>query len=363
MIDFLVVGCGLAGMTTARILADYGCRILIIDKRDHIGGNIYDYYNNDGILIHKYGPHIFHTNNERVWTFISRFTKWRNYQHKVLAYINGRYVPLPININTINLLYHKHYNTDTIEEFFNQVKINIKEINNSKDVIISQVGEELYQLFFEKYTKKQWGLYPNELNKEVTGRIPVRRNYDNRYFTDIHQGIPLNGYTKMAQEMLHHSNITVLLNTNYLAIKNQIKCRKIIFTGCIDDYFDNIYGRLSYRSLHFEEETYDKEFYQKAGVVNYPNDFPFTRITEYKYLTGQKCHKTTIVKEFPCAAGEPYYPIPRDENQRLYKKYRKIDTEGNVFFAGRLGTYSYLNMDEVIVQAMDLCKILSGLKK
>lgn len=355
MFDYLIVGCGLSGMTASRVLAEKGHKVLIVDKRNHIGGNIYDYYNEEGILIHKYGPHIFHTNNKEVFEFLSRFTEWREYQHKVLSYVNGMLVPMPINLDTINMLYGTNYNSLTIKDFFNSVKENVDEINNSKDIIVSQVGEELYRLFFEGYTKKQWNLYPYELAKEVTSRVPTRSNRDSRYFTDKYQGMPKYGYTKMAENIINHENIKIMLNTTYKEIKEEINYSKIIFTGCIDEFFEEKYGKLPYRSLNFIEETYDKEFYQQVGVVNYPNDYDYTRITEYKYFTGQKHDKTTIMKEISSADGEPYYPIPKPENKALYNKYKKdADSNENVYFLGRLGTYSYMNMDSIVAQALDL---------
>lgn len=357
MFDYLIVGCGLSGMTASRVLAEKGHKVLIVDKRNHIGGNIYDYYNEEGILIHKYGPHIFHTNNEDVWRFLSRFTEWKEYQHKVLSYINGMLVPMPINLDTINMLYGTNYNSLTIGTFFDGIKENVEEIKNSKDVIVSQVGEELYKLFFEGYTKKQWDLYPYELGKEVTSRIPTRTNRDSRYFTDKYQAIPKHGYTQMAENILNHRNIKVMLNTCYEEINYEVNYLKVIFTGCIDEFFYEKYGKLPYRSLKFIEETYDKEFYQQVGVINYPNDYDYTRITEYKYLTGQKHDKTTIIKEVSSATGDPYYPIPKHENKELYNMYKKeAENNENVYFLGRLGTYSYMNMDAVVYQALKFCE-------
>lgn len=354
MFDYLVVGCGLAGMTASRVLAEKGKKILIVDKRNHIGGNIYDYYNENEILIHKYGPHIFHTNNKEVYEFLSRFTEWREYQHRVLSFINGNLVPMPINLDTINMVYGTNYDSFTVKEFFENVKQSDIEIKNSKDVIVSQVGEELYKLFFEGYTKKQWDMYPYELGKEVTSRIPTRTNRDNRYFTDRYQGMPKYGYTKMAESMINHNNIKVMLNTSFEEIKDEIKYSKVIFTGCVDEYFDKKYGKLPYRSINFVEETYDKEQYQPVGVVNYPNDYDYTRITEYKYLTGQINSKTTIMKEFSCSDGEPYYPVPKACNKELYEKYRnEAEKLENVYFLGRLGTYNYMNMDKVVEQALN----------
>jgi UDP-galactopyranose mutase len=354
MFDFLVVGCGLAGITASRVLAEKGHKVLIVDKRNHIGGNIYDYYNEEGILIHKYGPHIFHTNSKVVYEFLSKFTEWREYQHRVLAYANGQLLPMPINLDTINMLYSTNYDSVTIKDFFNSVKVNIEEISNSKDVIVSQVGEDLYKLFFEGYTKKQWDLYPYELGKEVTSRVPTRHNRDPRYFTDRYQGMPKYGYTKMAENILNNENIKVMLNTTYEEIKGEINYSKIIFTGCIDEFFEEKYGKLPYRSLNFIGETYDKKFYQTVGVVNYPNDYDYTRITEYKHLTGQKHDKTSIMKEISSATGEPYYPIPKPENKELYNTYKKdADFNDNVYFLGRLGTYSYMNMDAIVMQALE----------
>lgn len=357
MFDFLVVGSGLAGMTVSRLLAEKGKKVLIIDKRNHIGGNTYDYYNEEGILIHKYGPHIFHTNNKKVFEFLSRFTEWREYQHKVLSYVNGMFVPMPINLDTINMLYNTNYDSLTIKDFFNSVRENLQVINNSKDVIVSRVGEELYKLFFEGYTKKQWDLYPYELGKEVTSRVPTRYNRDSRYFTDKYQGLPKHGYTKMAENIINHKNIKIMLNTTFEEIRSEVKYSKVIFTGCIDEFFKEKHGKLSYRSLKFMEETYDKEFYQSVGVVNYPNDYDYTRITEYKYLTGQNHEKTTIMKEISRAIGEPYYPIPKAENKYIYDLYKaEAENVKNVYFLGRLGTYSYMNMDTVVYQAMEFCE-------
>ncbi|NLM97163.1 MAG: UDP-galactopyranose mutase [Halanaerobiaceae bacterium] len=360
MFDYLIVGSGLAGTTSARLLAEFGKKILVIEKRLHPGGNVYDYYNEHGILVHKYGPHIFHTNYKDVWDFLSRFTEWRNYQHRVLSYVNGQYLPMPINLDTINKLYNTNYNSFTIPHFFNKVKEDI-EINNSRDMVISKVGVELYELFFKGYTKKQWDLYPEELDKEVTARIPIRYNRDDRYFTDKYQGIPINGYTNMINNMLVHENICILLKTDYKEVVNWIEYKKMIYTGPIDYFFDYKYGKLPYRSLEFKFETLDQKYYQQVGTVNYPNDYDFTRITEFKHLTGQKSMKTTIVKEYPKEEGEPYYPIPRKENVDLYNLYKKeADKLDNIYFVGRLAKYKYANMDVVIKDAIELVKEVEG---
>ncbi|MBE6068687.1 MAG: UDP-galactopyranose mutase [Clostridium lundense] len=360
MFDYLIVGCGLSGVSCSRLLAEQGKKVLIIDKRNHIGGNAYDYYNKDGILIHKYGPHIFHTNSKEVWEFLSSFTQWRDYKHKVLSYVSGKQVPMPINLDTINILYGTSYTVNNINEFYDKIKENNIEVKNAKDMVVSKVGEDLYELFFKGYTKKQWDLYPEELEKEVTARIPIRNNRDDRYFTDRYQGIPLYGYTKMVENMLNHPNIYIMLNTDYKDIKNEIKYSKLIYTGCTDEFFDYKLGKLPYRSIRFEEETLDIEFYQSVGTVNYPNDYDFTRITEYKHLTGQKSNKTTIMKEYSCSEGEPYYPIPQSKNIKLYNKYKEeIDKLFDTYFLGRLGTYKYLNMDAIVLQAMEFVKDIS----
>lgn len=360
MFDYLIVGAGFSGSVSARILAEKGKKVLIIDKRSHIGGNCYDYYNEAGILVHKYGPHIFHTNSKIVWEFLSRFTKWYLYQHKVLSYVNGMLVPMPINVDTINKLYGENYSCSNIDKFYDSVKVKDIEVKNAKDMVISKVGEELYHMFFEGYTRKQWGVPPEELEKEVTARIPTRSNRDDRYFTNIYQGMPLYGYTKLFENMLDHKNIHIMLNSDFKSIKEEIKYKNLIYTGCADEYFDYKYGNLPYRSINFEFETLNEEYYQPVGTVNYPNDYDFTRITEFKYLTGQKTNSTTIMREYSSAEGEPYYPVPQKKNQELYLMYeREAEKLSNVYFIGRLGQYKYMNMDVVIEEAMKLIDKIS----
>ena len=362
MFDFLIVGCGLSGATCARLLAEKGQRVLVVEKRNHIGGNVYDYYNEDGILVHKYGPHIFHTKEKRVWDFLSKFTKWRLYQHRVLAYVDGMYLPMPINLDTINMMYGTDYDYKTIGEFFVEVREEKDYIGNAEDMVISKVGRELYEKFFLGYTKKQWGLAPHELEKEVTARIPIRHNRDSRYFTDPYQGIPQQGYTKLVETMLYHPRISILLNTDYKEILSEINFDSLIFTGPVDDYFDHKFGKLPYRSLGFEFETHDLDYFQPVATVNYPNDYEFTRITEFKHMTGQKVEKTTIVKEYPQPEGEPYYPIPCPRNRELYRLYAEEAQKLNkVYFTGRLATYKYANMDIVVKDAMDLVELISGI--
>jgi len=358
--DDLIVGCGLSGTTCARLLAERGRRVLVIDKRNHIGGNVYDCYNDDGILIHRYGPHIFHTQFKQVWDFLSRFTQWRLYQHRVLTFVCGRLVPMPINLDTINLLFNTSYTEQTIGDFYENVKNDAMPIENAKDMVVSKIGEHLYDLFFRGYTKKQWDLYPEELEPEVTARIPIRYNRDDRYFSDPYQGIPIGGYTPTVARMLDHPLIHVMLNTEYQLIKNAIPVKRTIYTGPIDGYFDHQYGKLPYRSVEFQFETIDAPNYQPTATVNYPNDYDFTRITEYKWMTGQIHPKTTIVREYTTAEGEPYYPVPRGENKVLYGKYETLASkEKDVYFTGRLGNYQYLNMDLVIRKALELVERLA----
>lgn len=365
MFDYLIVGAGLAGGTLAeRLACDSNKKILLVDRRDHIGGNTFDYYNEHEILVHRYGPHIFHTNSKEVFKYMSRFTQWRHYEHRVLASVDGMQVPIPINLTTINMLYGLDLNSEQVEFFFQSKAEKKGKIRTSEDVVLSKVGKELYEKFFKGYTKKQWDLDASELDASVTSRIPIRFNSDDRYFTDIYQAIPLHGYTRMFENMLGHPNIEVLLNTDYKEIIDFIPFKEMIYTGPIDYFYDNCYGKLPYRSLEFKFETVDVEKYQNTGTVNYPNEHSYTRITEFKYLTGQKHLKTTIAYEFPIADGDPYYPIPRKENGILYKKYRQLaEREKNVYFAGRLATYKYYNMDQVVAQALTLYKKLANGEK
>lgn len=358
MFDYLIVGAGFAGSVLAeRLASQANKKVLILDKRDHIAGNAYDYYNNDGILIHKYGPHIFHTNSREVFDYLSQFTEWRPYDHRVLASVDGQLVPIPINLNTINKLYGLNLNSSQVEEFFAARAEPITKIRTSEDVVVSKVGRELYEKFFRGYTRKMWDLDPSELDASVTARVPTRTNRDDRYFTDTYQAMPLHGYTVMFQRMLAHPNIKIMLNTDYKEVMDVIPFKKMIYTGPVDYFFDYCYGKLPYRSLDFKFETVDAEVFQPTGTVNYPNEQAYTRITEFKYLTGQKHHKTAIVYEFPKAEGDPYYPVPRTENAEIYKKYQQLaSTMTNTYFVGRLATYKYYNMDQVVAQALTTFK-------
>ena len=362
MFDYLIVGAGFAGATLAeRLASQRDKKILLVEQRSHICGNAYDYYNRDGLLIHKYGPHIFHTNAKRVFDYLSQFTKWRPYEHRVRASVDGQIVPIPINLDTINRLYGLSLNAFEVDGFFQKVAEPRAEIRTSEDVVVSRVGQELYRKFFRGYTRKQWDLDPSELDSSVISRVPIRTNRDDRYFTDAYQAMPLHGYTRMFERMLDHPNIKLMLNTNYREIQEIIPYREMIYTGPVDEFFDLCYGKLPYRSLQFRHQTVDAERYQEAPVINYPNEHPYTRITEFKYLTGQRHSKTAIVYEYPCAEGDPYYPIPRPENAVLYSKYQAL-AEGTpgVYFVGRLATYKYYNMDQVTAQALTLFDRLGG---
>ncbi|MDZ8054202.1 MAG: UDP-galactopyranose mutase [Aulosira sp. ZfuVER01] len=356
--DYLIVGAGFSGSAIAeRLASQSGKKILIVDKRNHIGGNAYDHYDDHGILVHKYGPHIFHTNSREVFEYLSRFTQWRSYEHRVLASVDGQLVPIPINLDTINKLYGMNLNSFEVQEFYKSLAEPIEHIRNSEDVVVSKVGRELYEKFFRGYTRKQWGLDPSELDKSVIARIPTRNNRDNRYFTDTYQAMPLHGFTRMFENMLNHPNIKVMLNTDYREIQKAIPCREMVYTGPVDEFFDYRYGKLPYRSLDFKHETHNTTVFQPAPVINYPNEHLYTRVTEFKYLTGQEHSKSSIVYEFPKGEGDPYYPIPRPENNEMYKQYKVLsDTTPGVYFVGRLATYKYYNMDQCVAQALSVYK-------
>lgn len=354
MFDYLIVGAGFAGSVLAeRLASDANKRVLICDVRPHIGGNAYDHYNSDGILVHMYGPHIFHTNSKEVFDYLSRFTAWRPYQHRVKACVDGMLVPMPINLDTINQIFGLTLSSFEVKAFLESLAEPRHPIRTSEDVVISKIGPELYKKFFQGYTRKQWGLDPSELDASVTARVPTRTNRDDRYFTDTYQAMPLHGYTRMFERMLRHPNIKVLLNTDYREIMKIIPYREMIYTGPIDTFFDYRFGKLPYRSLEFIHETHNQPVYQSAPVINYPNDYAYTRITEFKYLTGQTHPRTSIVYEYPRAEGDPYYPVPRPENAQLYAQYKALaDATAGVSFVGRLATYKYYNMDQVVAQAL-----------
>ncbi|MEA9828955.1 UDP-galactopyranose mutase [Xanthomonas campestris pv. raphani] len=358
--DYLIVGAGFAGSVLAeRLAAGLGKRVLVVDRRPHIGGNAYDFQDDAGVLIHRYGPHIFHTNAQRIVDYLSNFTQWRPYEHRVLAQVGEQQVPIPINMTTLNALYGLQLRSEEEAAAFLASRAEpVAEIRTSEDVVINQVGRELYETFFRGYTRKQWGLDPSQLDKSVTSRVPTRTNDDDRYFTDTFQQMPLHGYTRMFERMLDHPNIKVMLNTDYREIRDELDYDQLVYCGPIDEYFDYCYGKLPYRSLKFEHSTVDQEQFQAVATVNYPaEEVAYTRITEYKHLTGQQHPKTSITHEYPSAEGDPYYPIPRAENAELYRRYERLAAETpNVTFLGRLGTYKYYNMDQVVGQALALYK-------
>jgi UDP-galactopyranose mutase len=361
MFDWLVVGAGFAGSVLAeRIASQRNERVMVIDRRDHVAGNAYDHPDAAGVLIHRYGPHIFHTNSKQVFDHLSRFTRWRPYEHRVLAEVRSPLtgqavrVPIPINLDTVNSLYGLSLSEHEVEDWMAERAERVPEIRTSEDVVVSKVGRELYELFFRGYTRKQWALDPSELDKSVTARVPTRTNRDGRYFTDAFQQMPAQGYTAMFRRMLSHPNITVRLGTDWEEVRRAVPFRRVIWTGPIDEFFGFRHGRLPYRSLRFRHETLDREWFQNVGTVNYPaEEVPWTRVSEYKHLTGQRHPKTSVTYEYPSAEGDPYYPIPRPENQALFKRYEALaDATPDVWFVGRLATYRYYNMDQVVGQAL-----------
>ncbi|NJC00279.1 UDP-galactopyranose mutase [Xanthomonas sp. 3272] len=358
--DYLIIGAGFAGSVLAeRLAAGLGKRVLVVDRRPHIGGNAYDFHDDAGVLIHRYGPHIFHTNAQRIVDYLSNFTQWRPYEHRVLAQAGEQQVPIPINMTTLNRLYSLQLTSEEDAAAFLASRAEpVADIQTSEDVVINQVGRELYETFFQGYTRKQWGLDPSQLDKSVTSRVPTRTNDDDRYFTDTFQQMPLHGYTRMFERMLDHPNIKVMLNTDYREIRDELDYDQLVYSGPVDEYFDYCYGKLPYRSLRFEHSTVDQEHFQSVATVNYPaEDVAYARITEYKHLTGQQHPKTSLTHEYPSAEGDPYYPIPRAENAELYRRYERLAAETpNVTFLGRLGTYKYYNMDQVVGQALALFK-------
>ncbi|MEO9340768.1 UDP-galactopyranose mutase [Mesorhizobium sp. SB112] len=353
--DYLIVGAGFAGSVLAERLAASGKRIFLCDRRPHIAGNTFDMHNEAGILIHKYGPHIFHTNSEEIFAYLSRFTRWRPYEHRVLAAVGDKRLPIPINRTTLEELYGVDLKDEAAAAVFLAARAEpVADIRTSRDVVVSQVGTDLYRTFFEGYTRKQWGLDPSDLHKSVTARIPTRTSTDDRYFLDTYQAMPAEGFTKLFENMLDHQNIRIETRVDHRELDGERLARRTIFTGPIDAYFDRRFGPLPYRSLEFRHETLDREQFQPVAVVNYPSqDVPYTRITEYKHLTGQIHPRTSISYEFSSAEGEPYYPVPRPENQALYKQYEALArAQDDVIFVGRLGTYKYYNMDQVVGQAL-----------
>lgn len=362
MFDYLIVGAGFAGSVLAERLASQSRKkVLLIDRRLHIGGNAYDRYDNEGILIHPYGPHIFHTNSERISGYLSQFTEWRTYEHRVLASVDGQFLPIPINRTTVNKLYNLNLETEAeVEAFYASRAEFVGHAKTSEDAVVGKVGRDLYEKFFRGYTRKMWAMDPSELDAQVAARIPARTSTDDRYFTDTFQSMPLHGYSKMFEKMLDHPNIKIMLNTDWREVKALMPAHEIIFTGPVDEYFDHRFGRLPYRSLEFKHETRDASDGQIAATLNYPNEHAHTRTTEMKWITGQTHEKTDITYEYPRAGGDPYYPIPSPACNALYARYKDLaDSTHGVHFAGRLGTYKYYNMDQVVGQALALYDKLS----
>ncbi|MGP6158397.1 MAG: UDP-galactopyranose mutase [Vulcanimicrobiaceae bacterium] len=352
--DYLIVGAGFAGSTLAERLASQSdARVLLVDARHHIGGNAYDPLDSSGVRIHRYGPHIFHTSSERVVAYLSQFTRWRPYEHRVLASVEGRLVPLPISARTVAALYGLELDPGQMEAFFAQRRERLPAIRNSEDAIVARVGRELYEILFANYTRKQWGVEARALDASVCGRVPVRTSGDDRYFSDTFQAMPRDGYETLFGRMLDHPNIDLVLGERFESVADRARFNHLVYTGPIDAYFGHCFGALPYRSLEFRFETLDCERHHPTAVINYPGAEPFTRVTEFKHLTGQQHAKTTISREYPRATGEPYYPIPRPENRALYAKYAaKAAAEPNVTFVGRLAEYRYYNMDQVVASAL-----------
>jgi len=356
--DYLIVGAGFAGSVLAeRLASQRGATCLVVDRRNHIGGNAYDCTDSAGVLLHPYGPHYFRTNSQRIVDYLSQFTEWRAVEYRVLSWTQGRFWQFPINLNTFEQFIGRPSTSEEMERTLAEWRVPIDKPRNSEEVILSQVGRPLYELFFKNYTRKQWRRDPAELDASVCGRIPLRTNRDDRYLTDSFQALPSRGFTAMFQKMLSAPGIEVRLNTDFREARAQVKWRHLIYTGPIDDYFDHCFGALPYRSLRFEPETFtDREFYQPSMQVNYPNEYDYTRIVELKHATGQKIDATTIVREYPedyFVGREPYYPIPAPDTRALYARYAERGAaEKGVTFVGRLATYRYYNMDQVVGMAL-----------
>ncbi len=363
--DIVIIGAGISGSVLAERYASSGKKVLIIEKRDHIGGNCYDFIDDNGILVSKYGAHLFHTNEEDVWQYVNRFAKWYPWEHKVIADVDGQLVPIPVNITTVNKLFNQNIQTEEeMQQWLEKNRPDIQNPTNGEEAALSKVGPVLYEKMFKHYTKKQWDKYPGELDASVLNRIPVRTNFDDRYFTDKYQALPTGGYTKMFEKILSHPNIHVMLNTDYFDIKDSVKgYEKLFYTGPIDAFFHfkhSLKDKLEYRSINFVVETVDMEYFQENSVVNYPGtEVDYTRIIEYKHFGNQKSDKTTIVKEYTVADGDPYYPVPNEKNQRIYEKYKKeADKLTDIYFVGRLANYKYFNMDQAFKNTLDLFKEL-----
>ena len=360
-IDILIIGAGISGATLAERYASIGKKVLVIEKRNHIAGNCYDHLDENGILVSKYGAHLFHTNDNKVWKYVNQFAEWYPWEHKVIARVDDKTVPIPVNITTVNTLFNTNITTEEeMTKWLNDNRVVFEPAKNGEEAVLNRVGEVLYEKMFKHYTKKQWDKYPDELHASVLERIPVRYNYDDRYFSDEFQALPKGGYTKIFEKMLNHPNIKVILDTDYFDIKDQIDgYEKLFYTGPIDrfiEFKDKIVDKLEYRSINFVTEHLDEEYFQETSVVNYPgNDVAFTRIIEYKHFGNQQSPKTSIVKEYTVDTGEPYYPVPNEKNQKVYDLYKaEAEKLKDVYFVGRLANYKYFNMDQAFKNALDL---------
>ncbi|UJH92032.1 UDP-galactopyranose mutase [Antarcticibacterium sp. 1MA-6-2] len=369
-VDVLIIGAGISGAVLAERYAAIGKKVLILEKRSHIAGNCYDYIDENGILVSKYGAHLFHTNEEEVWKYVNKFSEWYDWEHKVIAKVDGKLVPIPVNITTVNKLFNENISSEEeMKDWLEKNRIDIQDPQNGKEAVLSKVGPELYEKMFRHYTKKQWDKYPEELDASVLDRIPVRTNYDDRYFSDKYQALPKGGYTKLFEKILSHPNIHIELNTDYFDVKDKIEgYSKLFYTGPIDRFFEFKYSledKLEYRSINFVSETVNKDFFQENSVVNYPGmEVEYTRIIEYKHFGHQQAGKTTIVKEFTVDTGEPYYPVPNQKNREIYERYKKeADQLKDIYFVGRLANYKYFNMDQAFKNALDLFKNLEGKSK
>lgn len=365
--DIVIIGAGISGAVLAERYANLGKKVLVLEKRDHIAGNCYDYIDKNGILCSKYGAHLFHTNFEDVWEYVNRFADWYKWEHKVIARVDGQLVPIPVNITTVNKLFGLNIATEEeMQEWLDANRIPIDNPSDGREAVLNKVGPELYEKMFRHYTKKQWDKYPEELHASVLDRIPVRNNFDDRYFSDKYQALPTGGYTKLFENILNHPNITVQLNTDYFDVADELQSyEKLFYTGPIDRFFGfkhSLDEKLEYRSINFVAETIDAEYFQENSVVNYPGmETEFTRIIEYKHFGNQKSEKTTIVREYTVDEGEPYYPVPNSRNQEIYNKYKEeADKLTDVYFVGRLANYKYFNMDQAFKNALDLFEQLEG---
>lgn len=367
--DILIIGAGISGATLAERYASLGKKVVVVEKRDHIAGNCYDYYDENGILVSKYGAHLFHTNDQQVWDYVNQFSEWYPWEHKVIARVDDKTVPIPVNITTVNTLFDTNIETEEeMTKWLDENRVVYNPPKNGEEAVLNRVGPVLYEKMFKHYTKKQWDKFPEELNASVLERIPVRTNYDDRYFSDKYQALPKGGYTQIFKNMLNHPNITVLLDTDYFDIKDNLQgYEKLFYTGPIDrfiEFKDKMVDKLEYRSINFVTEHLDQEYFQENSVVNYPGkEVDFTRIIEYKHFGNQKSDKTSIVKEYTVDDGEPYYPVPNEKNQKVYDLYKREEEKlTDVYFVGRLANYKYFNMDQAFKNALELFESLEAAK-